>query len=1131
MELTNLIIDKINEIEPPQGLLLFDAPTGIGKTYSSIKAIKHFTKAHKKFNHIIFITNLKKNLAIDDFKREFGIEFEQNCLFLDATYLLLMANWEKANNLINVEVKRDKEYIELEKDIQLYKFINTQLKTEINDSNTKSLILDNIKYIKNRIQNESEPNFRNYIKKKYFKHQKYNDRQENINSNLWIKMLYPTVKLEDYKVLIMSTDRFLLPIDPLYKSAFILADEKYTKNSLIFIDEFDTNKDIIIKRIIEESILYDVDFLSLFIHLYKVFKVDEFPLKFFKDSIYFSQFVEDGYDGFVESVISKNKNQFNTVYEKWHLEKLFKSNNLNTDKVFLFNDGTEIEIIQKRSRKKFYLYEDKKDVINHIKHLTKKQSANLKNVQELVGEIKKTLSFFLNGLKLLIDNLEKIKQEQKNSNNKFGRDEIVNTILSVFKITGNHKHFILRYLSKSMSKTEKMFVKNNSNFSKDGFYFIEIEDDELHDYESIMRMFDFHTTPEEMICQLASKSLIVGMSATATLETITGNFDLKYIKKQLKNNYYELSSKTSNALQAIFEKYQQPYHNNKIKVDVNIVDDSYNISEDKFIHTLFTEIFTRGEDYYNHFMINRSIKSYYMILILKILKVYVDFGKSELKSIIVFLNGFPHEEKLNLRVFNEYARIASKNHNFDFYKVEVLKTSFYKETKDRIDYTLSSNQKIMVLTTYNTVSVGKNIQYKLNNEMSANVINPSVEHFKKEKDFDAIYLTQKSFIFPGYLRGDESKKYQTLAGFLFNQEYLKRNKSIDYAQFKLNVELGFKLHLLNDKNIRISKKNKELSLNLSKIIIQTLGRINRSRYFNKHTKIYLDSMMFIALQEEKDLLKKRLLNYQVHEILNSRYDYIHPEVAIFNSRNEHCRKIINIKANTVRSSNETVVKWKEIRDFVIKNPTAKEVPEDLQVYYFYFENPIFSYSYVIGRNKQIVKLLKNNSYFKHVVSGDESGLNHFMLNDKIKEAFIKNGYAIAFKSNNFVLLPSAFIQFYKGVLGEYVGKTIFEIFGYNLVSITDKSIFEFFDYEYKDSFIDFKNWRYYQNKDSEYKKKIYRKLRKTNKKRVIVINILKQGNYKDQETYDQQIIQIPYILNELYEIDRKMLNKILEYLK
>jgi len=99
--------------ESNTGLLLLSMPTGSGKTYNVLNFIysnyKKFADENKK---IFFITNLKKNLPIEDLRKRFiehGNEddFEKHILFIDSNVDTVINNLLKVDSEIPEQFKKE----------------------------------------------------------------------------------------------------------------------------------------------------------------------------------------------------------------------------------------------------------------------------------------------------------------------------------------------------------------------------------------------------------------------------------------------------------------------------------------------------------------------------------------------------------------------------------------------------------------------------------------------------------------------------------------------------------------------------------------------------------------------------------------------------------------------------------------------------------------------------------------------------------------------------------------------------------------------------------------------------------------------------------------------------------------
>ncbi len=124
---------------------------------------------------------------------------------------------------------------------------------------------------------------------------------------------------------------------------------------------------------------------------------------------------------------------------------------------------------------------------------------------------------------------------------------------------------------------------------------------------------------------------------------------------------------------------------------------------------------------------------------------------------------------------------------------------------------------------------------------------------------------------------------------------------------------------------------------------------------------------------------------------------------------------------------------------------------------------------------------------------------------------------LKFEMNEYLLSPVLFHNIYKGALGEVVGKFILNReLGIELSPITEPEYFEFFDYKLSsDVYVDFKNWKftYVQDRD-EIRKDILRKLEAIGAKRVYIINVVSDKNYKPSAIVDQRLVEISMLIRE-----------------
>ncbi len=59
-------------------------------------------------------------------------------------------------------------------------------------------------------------------------------RKEFVQSQEWIRLLYPVIDIDDKNIILMTVQKFYYPIDPLYEKAYELSSKQY-ENAVIFL--------------------------------------------------------------------------------------------------------------------------------------------------------------------------------------------------------------------------------------------------------------------------------------------------------------------------------------------------------------------------------------------------------------------------------------------------------------------------------------------------------------------------------------------------------------------------------------------------------------------------------------------------------------------------------------------------------------------------------------------------------------------------------------------------------------------------------------------------------------------------------------------------------------------------------
>ena len=142
----------------------------------------------------------------------------------------------------------------------------------------------------------------------------------------------------------------------------------------------------------------------------------------------------------------------------------------------------------------------------------------------------------------------------------------------------------------------------------------------------------------------------------------------------------------------------------------------------------------------------------------------------------------------------------------------------------------------------------------------------------------------------------------------------------------------------------------------------------------------------------------------------------------------------------------------------------------------------------------------------------------------VKEMFKEKHYAKYWISNLYLMSPSLYNQVYKGALGEVVGKAILEeCTGNTVEELDDYSLYEYFDFKIKNVYIDFKHWKEFSKSPQKQIEKIKWKLNRAKGEKAVIINIVKRGEHKSFTNVDEDVIEIPYLIDDNNEVSVDMI--------
>ncbi len=1117
------------------GLFLLDMPTGYGKTYSVLKYICEASldesNSQRRF---FFITTLKKNLPTEELKNQFAKagqldKFNDKFLFIDANAdCVINGLTSEIINEIPNEITKTDEYKSFFQDVR---FLQDQKNT--NKVDLRGFIAS----IKDNLRSKSEPNFRKLLQTMLAKEfSTVNERIYAIRKNKrwqWLGKLYPAVFTRDKQIIFMSMDKFLTRNATIVEPSYMFYNTDIIDNAAIFIDEFDATKETLLKNIIQNGLRDKIDYIELFKDIYSALHTNEFPTVLTTPS----KQREDGpyKDQTLQSVIDGIREKADAIYENYTLQFSHRTSTDVADntKNFLFQDHQFHSILDGKNS---YIttVSDTKNRINAIRFSHDKPNTEKNNIQVMLGKLRGFIKYFQGGINILAINYMQCKAERRqNGDDEFTMESAIRSVLAEFRLNSTYIDYITSQILIASHKI-KGNIENSDfdlSFYENGFRFYSFEDDAVHDMQSKIMMCSFQTTPEKILLRFCEKAKVIGISATATVPTVIGNYDLDYLKSKMQTAFSLPSKADKTRLRSDFLNSFCGYDNVSINVELlgGNIRDNYSVSawkivldSDEISKMIFDRIERELPDNKNNYCKERYIR---------IALAYKQFVMhNDIQSFLCVLTKHPRkgDKYLNKDVLDEIFKyiIAENNANTSVNSsVYQLDGDEYDIKKDEITRKLSEGQKLFIISVYQTIGAGQNLQYKIPRELEKELIKINDRPSRGEKDFDAIYLDKPTNLLVNLgnnLSEEEFVKY------LYHTEFFQETSELSMYDAFQNIKQAFQCYITG--NIKSPYKDvynsKSVVLLSTRTIIQAIGRICRTNQKRKNIYIFADSR--IAEYIDLSVLNDRLLNKEFIALSDKVRAQSNAQIA--EGSYENRAALLSVRANKFINNmlredwtDDRIEKWQKLRGLVLTSPTMSEaeVSKNFHAKNFYVKLPAKNnhlfYKQEEDYNNIQIGFTKNKE-LNLEVSDVAAKLNILMSIPELKTFFVEKGWAIHFENNDYIMSPTLFNNIYKGALGEVVGRYLFDsVLNLKMEEISDPETFELFDYKLSDRpiYVDFKNWHETTVfNDEEMLNKIESKAIKCGCKCVIIVNIVSEKEWKThrRERNGLTIVEIPSLL-------------------
>ena len=1178
--LANAICNFVKRSEK-KGLVEISLPTGFGKTHAVMQAMSMMvdskTDSFSDVKRIIFTTTLKKNLPVEKLRKYYKGDFDKEVLLLKSN-LDSLIDFYACGGFSDIPEKfKDEAFYKMDKRLGRLKVL--QAKNEKTSDE-----FEYIQELKERV-NEDEQGFRKHIRsilRENFRTSLEQKRALRKKSEFqWIGKLYPYIFIDEKKVIFMTMRKLLSGLSPLAGTGNSMLTEEFLKGAVIFIDEYDATKKDVKDEIIEEQLRERLDLIRVFRSVHSALHSERFSNDLL-DVIHVNDY---GLQRFYEGIIT----HANELYERFHLGLSYRQEDglVDRKKNFLFYDSQFQTILEKGN----YTIYAKEDKARHRMSIIKGESGSsidgnvaIQDLLRKVDAFMKRFSYFIwrwANAYMIKENNKRIERKAKDGIELeiMTIDNAAYSIIDKFLSNQQEKRIIFSYYSKFNMQAMRDGQRLPYSYFANGFTMFELEDNDANNDDTMMSMVKIKDTPESIMAFIAENALVFAISATAAIPSATGNYCRDYLKELLKGDFHSLpeeDTELAGYIRSELETRNKPYHN-EIEIEVSDVPEDEELIKERLINC-FTdkecaqlclkkielEASELGEDKCSYYA-NKYMRLAYVVRL---------FANQKGQQTLLYLGkALPKDsdgstlKKKVLDYIIEMVNVDAGLKGMYVIQSAILTSSNFNEAKEQISERLKNGEKLIIFSSYQTVGAGQNLQYPINESYRDNIVTlpHSYNYEKEERDIDSIYLDDITYLTENI---NDVKHFDLKRNMYHLMQVMEcfGNYEISVETKRELVKAGFNsLQNIRPKcNVSLNDAQ-SIKLHVTRDVIQAVGRMGRTCMRNKHISIHIyekvlrqldhNTLMAEFNSEEVKAIGRKLKAKEATACVDNQL-----QLAMLRANTISVQVSGKILSTVKRSfkgewSKNDMRLWKELREFVLKHPTANEedlADDDLRAYYINGLEPLSKYLFSVNDNsyrnihvwfededsfrksKQIIKD-GNGRLVVHKCSEDDARLQMLLNIKGVREMFQKRGYAEHFQTKKYIMSPALYTNIYKGALGEVCGRHIIEdSTSLKLEEIQDGDHFEYFDYRIEGNpnvYIDFKHWKIssapYNDKDA-IMAEIRNKMDIIGAQRVYIIGILKDSESIASVSADERIITIPYLVDENVKIAHDMLKYIKE---
>lgn len=660
---------------------------------------------------------------------------------------------------------------------------------------------------------------------------------------------------------------------------------------------------------------------------------------------------------------------------------------------------------------------------------------------------------------------------------------------------------------------------NESKMYYNGFGLYEVADlgYETDSEEVELKYYSLFTTPESILLHLTKSNLVFGLSATAEINRYVKNFDLDWLKNELRIEdeegnlkeylYYEISDEDTSLIQNANEsKFEKRNNQAQVQIAETNVSEKISVLIDNFVHTHQQEFEGGKKQEY------RKKRLVHFFATLK----WVAENQEQNNTNILFFTSYKqifNPDKTKKSLFNNWKEPENKA-----YTIQELKNSLnncfqvHFEGKDFIvlffdasqGKEIAQNEKeqngyyelfwrglpVLLVTTYPSAGNGVNLFFYKDREKT------------QKNDFSNIHLLDSPYYFFNPIdkeKDNEQARNEKIKANIYYLAKLEKNKIISERQFK--AYLNNIRNIDNFNNFYLSTPD-GLSNRVS-TYIQALGRIERvwermnmqvirleKEVYNQLEDFATKDDYFAVFKRNKPYFSQNVGAMFAH-ILKSKFgrEYEQRQVQweglkAINTRCINAIKNLLAQLNLVRENQlpqDRILKirkeWQDLREYTLKQSFAKfeEFENEKGVkgtteyelfkkYACTFETDLYDHkNKCLWIQKDTLNIVSREINFDSSFGkwSLDSAFQNVQNNAILRGHFDLNQFEQGFSGKGIYFTPYFYQCILAGAIGEEAVKAVFE---HEKINVTEKEIanelFELIDLKVKGKnwYIDAKNY-------------------------------------------------------------------------